>query len=44
MDGGGGGDVGVGILHFEIDTSGVISLYNRISPHISDFESFYKVR
>ena len=38
MDGGGGGDVGVGILQLEIDTSRVISLYNRISPHISKFE------
>ena len=43
VDGGGGGDVGVGILQLEINTSGVISLYDRISPHISEFESFYKV-
>ena len=43
VDGGGGGDVGVGILQLEIDTSWIISLYNR-SPHISEFESFYKVR
>ena len=44
MDDGCGGDVGVGILQLEINTSGVISLYNRISPHISEFGSFYKVR
>ena len=36
--------MGVGILKLEINTSGVISLYTRISPHISEFESFYNVR
>ena len=40
VDGGGGGDVGVGILQSDINTSGDISLYNNISPHISEFESF----
>ena len=34
----------MGILQLEINTSRVISLYNRISPHISEFESFYIVR
>ena len=44
VDGWGWGDVGVGILQLEINTFGVISIYNRISPHVSEFESFYNVR
>ena len=32
-----GGVMGVDILQLEIKTSGVISLYDRISPHISEF-------